>query len=84
VLYVVAVIGVWSAIAGYAAAREEWVITAASVAVALLAALVLRWYVFRTLEDAYQRGIIYRDVTRRRVHDLPEATTPIKRENEET
>jgi hypothetical protein len=80
-LYVVAVIGLWSFIAGGAAANGRWMVLTMGIGMAVGSALVLRWYVFRTLEDAYQRGVIYRDITRWRVQVLPEATTPIKREN---
>jgi hypothetical protein len=77
-LYVVAIIGLWSFIAGIMATNGRWIVMMLSVTMAVGSALVLRWYVFRTLEDAYQRGVIYRDITRIRVRELPDATTPIK------
>lgn len=72
--WVVAGIAVISFAAGLATANGRWVLGGWLVSAATGVALVLRWYVFLLLHEAFERGVGYGESTRRRIRELPEAT----------
>jgi hypothetical protein len=81
VLYAVAMIGVLSFLSGASLAWGHQTAAVFSACAAIGVALWLRWRLYKAVDDALQQGIVYRDITKRRLRELPPATTPIKRED---
>ena len=80
-LYAVAGIGILCFFGGLAVAEGRYVLAGLVIAGSIALALRVRWRFFEALDEALQRGVDYRDATRRRVRELPLATTPMKRKN---